>query len=159
MKIYISLPISGREEKARDRAQIIAKKIKEAGHTPVNPFDIYAGENPGYFDHLCADLRVLMDCDAVYFDEDWESSCGCNIEICTTSYLALFGIKNFEVFKGEKGLRRIMEYEDYVSKENQNKRWSSLDDESKYFLKEIVYPQCDDQESFETFFGEHNLKQ
>lgn len=80
MKIYISLPISGREKKARERAEKIAVALKELGHIPVNPFDIYAGENPDYFDHICCDLRAMMDCDAVYFDKGYYNSCGCCIE-------------------------------------------------------------------------------
>ena len=101
MKIYISLPISGREEEARERAQMIAKAIKEAGHTPVNPFDIYAGENPDYFDHLCADLRAMMDCDAVYFDKDHYMSCGCKIEHDVAFTLMVRGKKDFIFLHGD----------------------------------------------------------
>lgn len=80
MKIYISLPISGREKEARYRAEKIAKAIKESGHIPVNPFEISAGEYPDYFDHISADLKELMKCDAIYFDKDFPDSYGCRIE-------------------------------------------------------------------------------
>ena len=101
MKIYISLPISGRVKKARDRAEKIAKAIKEAGHEPVNPFDIYAGENPDYFDHLCADLRVMMDCDAVYFDKGFYASCGCLIEESVVNNLVRYNKKFIKKIFGD----------------------------------------------------------
>ena len=109
MKLYISLPISGREEKARERAQIIANKIKEAGHTPVNPFDINAGENPDYFDHLCADLRVMMDCDAVYFDKGFYASCGCLIEENVARSLIRYKKKYIRIIYGDLGLKAFQE--------------------------------------------------
>lgn len=69
MKVYISLPISGKEKTAREKADIIKAALSRAGHTPVNPFDIYAGDKPGYADYLCADLRKLADCDAIFLCE------------------------------------------------------------------------------------------
>lgn len=81
MKIYISIPISGREiNKVRHQADLIKAAISRKGHTPVSPLEIYAGENPTYEDHICQDLRIMLDCDAVYFAPGWGSSIGCSIE-------------------------------------------------------------------------------
>lgn len=81
MKVYISLPISGRDiDEARRQADLAAAQLSRMGHRPVNPFNIYAGKNPTYADHLCCDLRALMDCDAIYLCEGWECSRGCDIE-------------------------------------------------------------------------------
>lgn len=80
MKVYISLPISGKEKTAREKADIIKAALSRAGHTPVNPFDIYAGDKPGYADYLCSDLRALADCDAIFLCEGWQFSRGCRIE-------------------------------------------------------------------------------
>lgn len=72
MKIYISLPISGRPiQEAREEADLTAAMISRSGHTPVNPFLITAGANPKYEDYLCADIRALLDCDAMYQCEGW----------------------------------------------------------------------------------------
>ena len=109
MKIYISLPISGREKIARNQAEKVANLIEEAGHTPVNPFDIYAGENPNYFDHLCADLRAMMDCDAVYFDKGFYASCGCLIEENVVRTLVRHEKKYIRIIDGELGLKAIQE--------------------------------------------------
>lgn len=81
MKVYISLPISGRDiDEARQQADLAAAKLSRLGHRPVNPFNIYAGKYPTYADHLCCDLRALMDCDAIYMCDGWEKSGGCSIE-------------------------------------------------------------------------------
>ena len=81
MKIYISLPISGREKEAREQADKIKQAIRNAGHEPISPFDVtIVKKKPNYFDHICADLRVMLDCDAICFSEHWITSCGCQIE-------------------------------------------------------------------------------
>lgn len=80
MKIYISLPISGRENEAREKADAIRLMLSKRGHQPVNPFEIYNGRDAGYFDYLCHDLRALADCDAVFLCKDWQTSKGCRVE-------------------------------------------------------------------------------
>ena len=96
MKIYISLPISGREKIARNQAEKVANLIKEAGHTPVNPFNVYAGENPDYFDHLCYDLRAMMDCDMIlFYGKMHHKSCGCQIESNVSFELSFHKKKEF----------------------------------------------------------------
>lgn len=80
MKIYISLPITGCEIHARQHADIVKAMLSRAGHNPVNPFEIYCGKNPEYADNLCADLRALADCDAIFLCRGWQFSRGCRIE-------------------------------------------------------------------------------
>jgi hypothetical protein len=80
-KIYISLPITGRDP---EEVQRISDKLIDAvskfGATPVSPLDIYAGKNPSYEDYICFDLRALLQCDAVVFAHDWQDSRGCRLE-------------------------------------------------------------------------------
>lgn len=81
MKVYISLPISGLPyQQQRDKADRVKAALSRAGYEPVNPFEIYAGENPQYADYLCSDLRELMDCEAIYLCAGWQYSKGCRIE-------------------------------------------------------------------------------
>lgn len=81
MKIYLSLPISGRDEnEARHHADLMKAALSRAGHDVVNPFDIIPCKNPTYADYLCADLRELADCDAIFLCEGWQFSRGCRIE-------------------------------------------------------------------------------
>lgn len=81
MKIYLSIPISGHDEmEVREHADLMKSALSRAGHEVVNPFDIYAGNNPAYADYLCADLRALADCDAIFLCDGWQFSRGCRIE-------------------------------------------------------------------------------
>lgn len=81
MKIYISIPISGHDEtEVRNHADLIKAALSRAGHTPVSPFDIFAGKNPTYVEYLCSDLQVLATCDAIYLADGWQFSRGCRIE-------------------------------------------------------------------------------
>lgn len=99
MKIYISLPISGRENEARQEAEKIKKVIRESGNEPVSPFDVtIVKKKPVYFDYICADLRVMMDCDAICFSEHWTTSCGCQIEFDVARILINHRKKKYKVF-------------------------------------------------------------
>ena len=94
-KIYISLPITGLDiNKCRERADKVKAALSRKGYNPVSPFDIYAGKDATYEDYLCNDLRVLMECDAVYFCRGWEMSCGCNIEHSVIQILKKFNKRN-----------------------------------------------------------------
>lgn len=81
MKIYISLPITGREAAAREHADKMKAMLSRNGYEVVNPFEIYAGKKANYKDHLCAGQRALMDCDAIMVCKGWEESLGCLIEV------------------------------------------------------------------------------
>lgn len=97
MKIYISLPITGHPE-ARNHADLVKAALSRAGHDPVSPFDIPAGKNPDYFDHLCADLRALADCDAIYLCKGWQFSRGCRTE---ATFADTYGIQIMSETKSE----------------------------------------------------------
>lgn len=97
-KIYISIPITGHsEEKVREKADRVKAKLSREGWTVVSPFDIYAGRNPEYADYIAADIRALMDCDAIYMCRGWAKSCGCSIEIATARALKEFDKKPFTI--------------------------------------------------------------
>ena len=97
MRIYISLPISADPIKAREKADNIMKALSKQGHEPVNPFDIYAGKNPTYEDHIGYDLLAMLGCDAIYFCKDWEKSCGCSIEHDVAMRFKAYGRKDFKI--------------------------------------------------------------
>ncbi len=96
MRIYISLPITN-DPKAREKADLMAQFLSKQGHTPVNPFNIYAGNKPTYEDHICYDLLAMLSCDAVLFCKGWEKSCGCNIEHDAVTHFKQFGKKDFKI--------------------------------------------------------------
>lgn len=81
MKVYISLPISSRpEHEAREHADRVKAALSRAGHTPVNPFEIYHGKEADNIDMLSNNLRALHSCDAIYLSENWQFSRECRIE-------------------------------------------------------------------------------
>lgn len=100
MKIYISLPITGRPEKvARQEAEILKTAMVQCGHEVVSPFDINQDkDNPQYEDYICTDLRAMLDCDAIVFCKGWEKSCGCNIEHDVAIRMIGHQKKDFHVF-------------------------------------------------------------
>lgn len=98
MRIYLSLPISGTDiRKTREKADLIKARLSRDGHTPVSPFDIYPGQNPAYEDYICCDLRAMLGCDAVFFCDGWERSCGCNIEHDVAMRMKAHGIKDLKI--------------------------------------------------------------
>lgn len=97
MRIYISLPITGNEKKAREKADLIKALLSRQGHTPVSPFDVYAGKKPKYEDYICYDLRAMLDCDGIMFCEGWEQSCGCNIEHDVAMRFKAYEKKDFKI--------------------------------------------------------------
>lgn len=98
-KIYISIPIKGLPlNKQREKADAIAAKLSRDGWKVVNPFNIYAGENPTYWDHIFADLRALEDCDAIYMCKGWRESLGCNLEMDFICNRIMFRDKFYHVY-------------------------------------------------------------
>lgn len=81
MKVYISLPITGRPlQEVKAHADAVKRLLEDMRLKPVSPLEIYAGENPCYAEYMGADIAVLLQCDGVIFCKGWQSSCGCCIE-------------------------------------------------------------------------------
>lgn len=81
MKVYISIPIAGKDEKKqREKADRIKAMLSKKGYNVVNPFEIYSGCSPTYYDYICQDLRALADCDVIFLCKDWQTSKGCKVE-------------------------------------------------------------------------------
>lgn len=81
MKIYISLPITGKEKEAREKADKVKTMLSKMGWEVINPFEIYVGASASYGQHLGADVTALIDhADAIFLCKGWENSPGCRIE-------------------------------------------------------------------------------
>lgn len=81
MKVYISLPITGKDiEEQRRHAGDVASFLLTAGHTPVSPFNNGLNANASYEDHLREDLKMLLDCDAIFMCKGASFSAGCLLE-------------------------------------------------------------------------------
>ncbi len=82
MRIYISGPITGRDiEVARREFEWAADALRASGHEPVDPM-AEVPYNPGWTwrDYMRADIRLLVDCDAVALLPKWEWSRGAELE-------------------------------------------------------------------------------
>lgn len=82
MRIYISLPISGLDEKKqREKADRVKTMLSKMGHQVINPFEIYVGDNASYGQCLGADITALIDhAEAIFLCKGWRESKGCRIE-------------------------------------------------------------------------------
>ena len=81
-KIYISGPITGfnLEERKNFFAQM-AELAKSNGFTPVNPFDNGIDPDADYADHMVADIKMLIECQAILMLPDWDLSEGAKLEL------------------------------------------------------------------------------
>ena len=81
MKVYISLPITGRDIEEVEARCIFAKAVLEKkGHTPVSPLDIDHSDPDFYEAVIGTDITALLCCDAVVFLDGWRESKGCTLE-------------------------------------------------------------------------------
>lgn len=81
MKVYISLPITGKDiEEQKRHAEDVASFLLMAGHTPVSPFNNGLDANASYEEHMRADLKMLLDCDAIFMCKGASFSVGCLLE-------------------------------------------------------------------------------
>lgn len=87
MKIYISIPITGKDIDTQSKlAELIAERLTLRGHTPVNPFSVPAvpshlSEKEAYAYYMGEDMKMLLTCDAIFMvDRKWSKSKGCSIE-------------------------------------------------------------------------------
>jgi hypothetical protein len=81
MKIYISLPITGRDFEAVEADSIFASGvIQRKGHTPVSPLEVSSDPDATYAEHIGTDITALLACDAVVFLDGYEYSKGCRLE-------------------------------------------------------------------------------
>ena len=81
MKVYISLPITGKDLQQQKRhADNVAAFLLTAGFTPVNPFNNGLADDVPYEEHMKADLRLMLDCGAVYLCNGYHYSKGCLFE-------------------------------------------------------------------------------
>jgi hypothetical protein len=81
MKVYISIPITGKDiDEQKRHAEDVASFLLAAGHTPVSPFDNGLDDNASYEDHLREDTKMLLDCDAILMCKGYHVSHGCTFE-------------------------------------------------------------------------------
>lgn len=97
IKYFISLPITGRVEKAKEIAN--AYKSRLISIYPnidfITPFDITGGSTDkadSYYMGRC--IEALMDCEGVISDYGWQDSKGCKVERFVAN---TYGLRVYEI--------------------------------------------------------------
>ncbi len=83
MKIYISIPISGRPlHEAKHQAEVIKATLEPHGHECVTPFDVCQEPNQSYAYYMGRDIEALLadEIDGVVFGAGFHNSKGCRLE-------------------------------------------------------------------------------
>ena len=81
MKVYISGPISGLPlETVYNNFTNAEVRLLEQGYEVVNPLNNGLPRESTWNEHMRADLKLLLDCDAIYMLNGWERSKGARIE-------------------------------------------------------------------------------
>lgn len=81
-KVYLSFPIGKRDiEERRAFSERRVMYLREMqGYEVVNPLDNGLSVDDNWRNHMRADYKLMLDCDAVFFCKGWQSSMGCQNE-------------------------------------------------------------------------------
>lgn len=81
MRVYISGKVTGLQyEEAWMNFQEVEERLTEEGYDVVNPLKNGVDPDDPWESHMRADIKLLMECDAIYMMENWEESKGASIE-------------------------------------------------------------------------------
>lgn len=79
--VYISGKITGVPfSDAWRKFEWAERQIKRLRMTPVNPLKKELPACATWKEHMIEDIRLLLDCDAIYLQTDWKDSIGASIE-------------------------------------------------------------------------------
>ena len=76
MKVYISGPVTGHEDRNLGAFLDAARRLAEAGYEPVLPHSVVP-EDAGWPQALLASVHSMLECDGVAMLPGWEHSQGC----------------------------------------------------------------------------------
>lgn len=82
IKVYISGPISGKEDGNIEAFCDAALDILTSGNYPVNPHDVgyFLPLESSWLDYMRVDIKALVDCDEIYMLRGWWRSRGARLE-------------------------------------------------------------------------------
>lgn len=112
-KIYISLPITGRDfDEVESEILYVSGVLEREGYRVVTPidFDVNPDLDTPYHELLGNDIKALMECDAICLCPGWEKSRGCQLEH----------------FVAQLWDKEIIEFERFKNKENMEEKKLNL---------------------------------
>ena len=83
MKVYISIPISGRPlHEAKYQAECIKAKLVPHGHECITPFDVCPEQGKPYNQYMGRDIEAILsdDIECMVFGAGFQDSKGCMLE-------------------------------------------------------------------------------
>ncbi len=83
MKLYISIPISGRPlHEAKYHAECIKAALTPHGHECITPFDVCSEPGKTYGHYMGRDIEAILDnnIDGIVFGHGFHDSNGCMLE-------------------------------------------------------------------------------
>lgn len=132
IKVYLSLPISGREKEARVQCAE-AKKYLEGIFSKdvvefISPFEVSTKVDMPYSYYMGRDVESLLECCAIILLDGWQNSKGCQAEVALAK---IYGIKQISFsdliksidanktirFCKKNSFNKIIEYSGRVSEE------------------------------------------
>lgn len=102
-KVYISVPISGRDMKDVEAdVERLRGIIEEWGMEAVSPLEVSpGGDDVSYAEHMGRDITALMGCDAALFAKGWEMSKGCALELYVAVHYGILDLFECHVTKDQ----------------------------------------------------------
>lgn len=89
-RVYISGAIAHHDLCERKLAFGNASRyLRLKGYEAVNPFDNGVADDADWHEHMRADIRMLVECDAIYMLNGWEHSKGAKLELDVASSCGL----------------------------------------------------------------------
>lgn len=81
MKIYIAGKVTGLPYKeVKSKFAWAEGQVRRLGFTPVNPINNELPFDSPWSEHMAQDIKLLLECEAIYLQTDWENSRGARIE-------------------------------------------------------------------------------
>lgn len=78
--IYVAGPMSGLPGLNFDNFHRVAKNLREAGFTVINPAEINPDLNADWCDCMIEDIKQLKHCKSIFMLKGWQDSDGAQIE-------------------------------------------------------------------------------
>ena len=126
-KIYISVPISGRNIEDVESDIIFASaQIEKHGCKAVSPLEVSPNPDASYEEHIGNDITELLRCDAILLLDNWQQSKGCLLENQAALLYGknqYYGINDF-VNKINKKVQRIRLEESTKIEEDEDYEYS-----------------------------------
>lgn len=80
-RIYLSGPMTGLPDLNFPAFHAEALRLRDLGHEVVNPAELNTDPTTGWHECLRADIKALLDCDAICMLPGWEQSAGAHLEM------------------------------------------------------------------------------